>query len=533
MKWLAALAVALGMLALPATAAAQAGDIVVSTGVDGDDGSCLDGDCTLREAIFVARPIDRVIVPARAYTLTDGPIALAGDVIVGAGARSTVVDQGNGAIFTVGAGANQVSGITLTGGDGLHELQGARVGGAIRVSGAFAPASLTLTDSVVRANTASVGGGIAVQTGGTLDLVRSTVSGNTTGGSHGGGIYIDAGSATLTSSTVSGNTAVGAAAAANGGGIYAAGGTLTLQNVTLAGNRAAVDGGLYRQAGTVTLNSTIVSSPADRTSCGGSIAIGGINSLSDDSSCGALRVADPQLGGLADNGGPTDTHALAAGSAAIDGGDVGCPPTDQRGVARVGTCDVGAFEYVPPLPPPPPPPSDDLPPPEAGENVNAVPRRGTVRVKLPGRKRFRVLAKGEQIPVGTTIDTLRGRVTITAAGDQTATFYDGIFRLRQTDGVRPLTTLVLTERLRCPKRGSASTAARRKKKRRLWGNGNGRFRTDGQYSSATVRGTKWLVEDRCASTLTRVVTGRVAVRDFTEDKTVIVRARKRYIARRG
>ncbi len=530
MRWLAALAVALGVLALPA--AAQAADIVVSTGVDGDDGSCVDGDCTLREAIDVSQTIDRVIVPARAYTLTDGPIALAGEVIVGAGARGTIVDQGNGAIFTVGAGVNQVSGITLTGGDGLHELQGARVGGAVRVSGAFAAASLTLTDSVVRGNTASAGAGIAVQSGGTLNLVRSTVSGNTTGGAHGGGIYIDGGSATLTSSTISGNTAVGAAAAANGGGIYAAGGTLTLQNVTLAGNRAAVDGGLYRQAGTVTLNSTIVSSPADRTSCGGSLAFGGINSLSDDSSCGALRVADPQLGGLADNGGPTDTHALPAGSAAIDGGDVGCPPTDQRGAGRVGTCDIGAFEYVPP-PPPPPPPSDDLPPPEAGESVNAVPRRGTVRVKLPGRKRFCVLAKGEQIPVGTTIDTLRGRVTITAAGDQTATFYDGIFRLRQTDGVRPLTTLVLTERLRCPKRGSASTAARRKKERRLWGDGNGRFRTDGTSSSATVRGTKWLVEDRCASTLTRVVTGRVAVRDFTEDKTVIVRARKRYIARRG
>ena len=88
------------------------------------------------------------------------------------------------------------------------------------------------------------------------------------------------------------------------------------------------------------------------------------------------------------------------------------------------------------------------------------------------------------------------------------------------------------EKLSCPKRGKASAAAKKKKKRRLWGDGKGRFRTEGSYSSATVRGTKWLVEDRCTSTLTRVARGRVTVRDFVKHKTVIVRAGKRYIARR-
>ena len=155
-----------------------------------------------------------------------------------------------------------------------------------------------------------------------------------------------------------------------------------------------------------------------------------------------------------------------------------------------------------------------------------------MRIKLPGRRRYRVLAEGEQIPVGTTIDTRRGRVTLTAAGDQTATFYAGIFKLRQTRGATPLTTLVLTEKLRCAPRGKASTAARRKAKRRLWGNGRGRFRTKGKYSAATVRGTKWLVEDRCGSTLTDVRKGRVAVRDFAKKKTVVVRAGKRYVAKR-
>ena len=54
----------------------------------------------------------------------------------------------------------------------------------------------------------------------------------------------------------------------------------------------------------------------------------------------------------------------------------------------------------------------------------------------------------------------------------------------------------------------------------LWGNGKGKFRTNGKYSSATVRGTIWLVEDRCEGTLTRVRRGTVAVRDFKRKKTV-------------
>ena len=115
-------------------------------------------------------------------------------------------------------------------------------------------------------------------------------------------------------------------------------------------------------------------------------------------------------------------------------------------------------------------------------------------------------------------------------GTATADFYGGVFRVRQTKGARPITRLTLTEKLSCPK-GQATTAAKRKKKRRLWGDGRGRFRTEGEYSSATVRGTKWLTEDRCTSTLTRVVSGRVAVRDLAKRRTVIVRAGKKYTAR--
>ena len=97
------------------------------------------------------------------------------------------------------------------------------------------------------------------------------------------------------------------------------------------------------------------------------------------------------------------------------------------------------------------------------------------------------------------VDTTKGRVTIVAAGGQSADFYDGIFRLSQSEGAKPLTTLTLVEALSCPKAGKAVAAAK-KKKRRLWGDGSGKFRTKGKHSAATVVGTRWLVEDRCTST---------------------------------
>jgi uncharacterized repeat protein (TIGR01451 family) len=79
------------------------------------------------------------------------------------------------------------------------------------------------------------------------------------------------------------------------------------------------------------------------------------HNLSSDTSCnfndpGSKTGVDPQLGALADNGGPTDTRALAASSPAIDAGtNTGCPATDQRGVTRPqgSSCDIGAFERVP------------------------------------------------------------------------------------------------------------------------------------------------------------------------------------------
>jgi hypothetical protein len=97
-----------------------------------------------------------------------------------------------------------------------------------------------------------------------------------------------------------------------------------------------------------------------------------------------------------------------------------------------------------------------------------------------------------------------------------------------------VTTLTLRVALDCKKvrRGKASAAAKKPKSRKLWGDGKGKFRTKGSYSAATVRGTKWLVQDTCTSTTTRVTQGVVSVEDFVTHKKKTVRKGKRYIARK-
>jgi type IV secretory pathway TrbD component len=190
-------------------------------------------------------------------------------------------------------------------------------------------------------------------------------------------------------------------------------------------------------------------------------------------------------------------------------------------------------------------------PPVPGKSVAVGLASGKVFITSASGKRTR-LTGGATIPVGSRVDTRKGRVALTSAATgagtttQTAQFYQGTFKVKQSvpkgNRAAALTTdITLTgaSRSQCARARGASAAAVSKKKKgphavlgKLWGSGKGRFRTNGKYSAATVRGTIWLTEERCDGTLTTVRRGTVSVRDLKRRKTVTVKAGRSYLARR-
>lgn len=195
---------------------------------------------------------------------------------------------------------------------------------------------------------------------------------------------------------------------------------------------------------------------------------------------------------------------------------------------------------------------DDLPDPKVGKEANVGTVSGLVRIKLPSRSKAREfgfgasaasgfvpLGKARQIPLGSTMDTTRGRVEVeTAVGlskpgqTQSGQFYSGAFQVQQVGGLRrPVTEMRLNGTLQCRSGRSGRIRAAARRSRRLWGNGRGRFRTRGRNSSATVRGTQWLTKDSCGTTTTVVKQGTVVVKDFAKRRNVTLTAGKRYVAR--
>jgi CSLREA domain-containing protein len=281
----------------------------------------------------------------------------------------------NQASGTGGGIHNHNGDVTLTASavDGNHAGD---IGGGIYVR----DGSVTLRGSTVSDNTADSGAGI-YNIDGTVDVSDSSVSDNTAVSGSGGGIETDIdGEVSLTRSTVSGNSA-----ATFGGGIYDNGGTLVVANSTVSGNEAGGDGGgILNHAGLIVTNATITANAAagagggvfnepggqftlrnsiivDQETgddCAGDAPISAGHNLDSDGTCGLtedgdIPEGDANVGPLADNGGPTLTHALLQGSDAIDAGDdavCAAPPVngvDQRGGLRPAgkACDIGAFEF--------------------------------------------------------------------------------------------------------------------------------------------------------------------------------------------
>jgi CSLREA domain-containing protein len=418
------IALGITLLGVFLSAAAQAAVFTVNSPSDAvdvapGDGLCVTalGNCTLRAAIQEANALagaDAIILPPDTYLLIIVSDLEITDslTLTGGGASTTIIDgnksvRPNSRVLAAGSGITvNISGVTIhnggtdgSGGGGIFNagtltLSTSTVSGnnATNNGGSIdddagdgggiynsSTGTVTLTHSTVSGNNAGDdGGGMRNVAGGTVTLTHSTVSGNTAG--DGGGGIRNAGTLTLINSTVSGNTAGG-----DGGGIYNFSGTAQAFNSTITANWAGAElngtglgGGVHNAAGaTFTFQNTILADNSETLpvgdffvatpgECDGTIISSGNNLMEhyDTSHCtvtGSPLLADPKLGPLQNNGGPTQTHALLVGSPAIDGGDPsGCRDNlgallleDQRGFPRTvdgnrdGTaqCDIGAVEF--------------------------------------------------------------------------------------------------------------------------------------------------------------------------------------------
>lgn len=291
---------------------------------------------------------------------------------------NNIGERSNGGIFIQG-GTLDIDGSSINN----NESQGAgEDGGGLQIASG---AQVTITDSEINENTAasgSRGGGIHAQSAGTsVTIERTTIDGNTADG--GGGINAAEADVTIIESTISNNDALNG----GGGGINAnSSEELSIENSTISGNTSSGGGGgviVFAGTSGVITSSTIAFNDSGSASGGalrftseddstfevqnsifsgniangspdsilGPVDSGGHNLFDDDGGSlnGALPSdqfnADADLQALADNGGPTQTHALGELSDAIDAGMTNLP-TDQRGYFRPASQqDIGAYEF--------------------------------------------------------------------------------------------------------------------------------------------------------------------------------------------
>jgi hypothetical protein len=351
------------------------------------------GAGSLRQAILDTPPggtVDFQPGLSGTITLTSGELLINKDLTIAGPGADVLTVSGNHAsrVFDIDATFTvPISGLTIT--QGVARSLSSPVGGGILNAGILTLSRCTLSGSFALGTGISPGRGGGISNSGTLTVMDSTISGNTATPSHSSGGGIDnEGTLLLMGSTVSGNNVSTDGLHSNGGGGIYNGGTLTITNSTLSGNTAGLDGGGIYNGGTLTISSSTLSGNS-----AGSVSFAGGGGLYDSGSTPAilediivarntgptsspdlsgplnsqghnlignsqggsgyattdLLNVDPRLGPLQDNGGPTQTMALLAGSPAIDAGDnTDAPMWDQRGPGfrRVvnGIIDIGAYE---------------------------------------------------------------------------------------------------------------------------------------------------------------------------------------------
>jgi hypothetical protein len=257
----------------------------------------------------------RLMVNASTITYNTGR---AGTVIAGAGIENS---QGRATITDSTIAYNSTDYV----GGGLYNLSG----------------QMTVTGCTIAGNTALYGGGVDVADG-HVQIINSTISGNTVQ-NEGGGLWagyagsVHRGVVDLISVTITGNTSLSHSLGDGGGGgaYFDSVQALHIRNSIVAGNTAAANGP-DMDGDAISLGHNLIGQTDDST---GWVATD-LTGTSDD-------PLDPCLGPLEDNGGPTMTHALLAGSPALGAGDpLLAGSADQRGSVRVASqpLDIGAFQ---------------------------------------------------------------------------------------------------------------------------------------------------------------------------------------------
>lgn len=404
---------ALALLAplVPQVAVRAQTTILVTSSTDSGPGS-------LRQAVLDAQPGDTITFADGLTTINLTSRLTINKTLIIQGPGQDVLTLSGGGVTQVldiykpvGSNAEvEISGLTISGGGNTSWGAGVWIGGATvtisdsTISGNHATGdiasggginngtgTLVIVNSTITGNTSTSTEGYAqagaIKNGnGTLTIINSTISGNTawaagTGNSAFGGAIYNTGALVIATSTISGNTAIAETSPnAYGGGIVnhtvLDDPDMVIGSSTIANNTAANGSSIEIFSGSVILHQTILASNVSdncriREGLDGSIISSGYN-LSSDNSCYLTQTTDlpvrnPQLGDLADNGGPTWTHAIDMSSPAYNAGDDLClSGSDQRGVSRpqFGTCDIGAFELASP-------PTLDLPEPMNVEATSA------------------------------------------------------------------------------------------------------------------------------------------------------------------
>ncbi len=327
-----------------------------------DTGNCVSAACaTIKYAILQAFPGDTVSIAAGTYGESNIIVDKAIN-FVGAGAATTIVSRPSGAFFRMfDIGPNNpsvnvsISGLTINRG----HLTGSFPSNPVFGAGIRNFAELTITNSSITNNELdNLGSGAGIHSTGNLTVNGSTLSGNLSDGEAGAIKVGGLGQLSMNNSTVSGNTAD------FGAGLHAStSGVLTITNSTITNNTAPAFscGGIDVSALAVIVGNTIIAgNPGDDVCDAASVDSNGYNLVGSGDTGGfsaigdQVGVANPLLGPLANNGGPTFTHALLTGSPAIDKGSSFGSTTDQRGLMRPfddpnipnadDGSDIGAYE---------------------------------------------------------------------------------------------------------------------------------------------------------------------------------------------